>query len=105
MKVNVTIDIDSSSAFELLCKELHADIILDDDNFIDKYSFNIDEYNEIVVVHKNSGEIYDDRGELFLALLHLSTKLFPNTEIRSEMEDPGKLMSKLYKEQKKRNIL
>ena len=40
----------------------------------------------------------DDRGELYLALYHLATKIFPNTEFRHDFEDPNTLMSSLYKE-------
>ena len=39
---------------------------------------------------------YDDRGELYLALYHLATKIFPNTYFRSMFEDPNSFMSGLY---------
>ena len=38
----------------------------------------------------------DDRGELYLALYHLATKIFPNTEFRHEFDNPNTLMSSLY---------
>jgi len=45
------------------------------------------------------GEIvcdYDDRGELYLALYHLATKIFPNTGFRHLFDNPNVLMKDLY---------
>ena len=45
------------------------------------------------------GEIvcdYDQRGELYLALYHLATKIFPNTEFRHLFNNPNTLMNNLY---------
>ena len=82
MKVNVSMDLDEAQAFQILLKTL--DVKLPED---------IPEFKV------RDGEIvcdYDDRGELYLALYHLATKIFPNTEFRYEFDDPNILMSSLY---------
>ena len=86
MIVNVSMELTDSQAFEILLNTLH--VKLDDDN----PKFEIDD-GEIVCEH-------DDRGELYLALYHLATKIFPNTEFRHLFDDPNVLMSKLYKAKK-----
>lgn len=86
MTINVSMELTVEQAFEILLKTLHVN--LDDDS----PKFEIED-----------GEIVcdcDDRGELYLALYHLATKMFPNTEFRSLFNDPNTLMSKLYIEKK-----
>lgn len=83
MKVNVSMDLNESQAFQILLKTLDVKLPEDPPDF------------EVC-----DGEIvcdYDDRGELYLALYHLATKIFPNTEFRHEFDDPNTLMSYLYK--------
>ncbi len=83
MKVNVSMNLDEAQAFQILLETLGVRLPEDTPEF------------EI-----NDGEIvipdYDDRGELYLALYHLATKIFPNTEFRHDFDDPNTLMSSLY---------
>ena len=82
MTIDVSIELTVEQAFEILLKTLHVN--LDDD--LPKFEIE-------------NGEIVcdcDDRGELYLALYHLATKIFLNTEFRSLFDDPNVLMSKLY---------
>ena len=83
MKMNVPMDLDETQAFQILLKTLDVKLPEDPPKFEVK-----------------DGEIicdWDDRGELYLALYHLSTKIFPNTEFRHDFDDPNVLMSSLYK--------
>ena len=89
-KINIEMEIDEKKAFWLLLDAL--DVKLDED--IKENAFDVED-GEIVV------KDYDDRGELYLALYHLATKIFPNTEFRSMFDDPRKLMTKLYEERDK----
>ena len=88
--MKIDIDIDAFKAFDLLAKalgvKLHSEI---------KESDFVIEDGEIVV------KDCDDRGELYLALYHLATKMFPNTDFRSIFDNPNTLMSKLYEERDK----
>ena len=82
MKVNVSMDLNESQAFQILLETL--DVKLPED---------------IPQFKVSDGEIvcdWDDRGELYLALYHLATKIFPNTEFRHEFDDPNTLMKDLY---------
>ncbi len=82
MRVNVSMDLTVSQAFHILLKTLNVE--LDDDS----PKFEVD-----------NGEIVcdrDDRGELYLALYHLATKIFPNTEFRHLFDNPNTLMNDLY---------
>lgn len=83
MKVNMSMDLDESKAFQILLQTLNV-------KFTEDPEFGV-ENGEIVVYD------WDDRGELYLALYHLATKIFPNTEFRHDFEDPNTLMSSLYK--------
>lgn len=89
-KINVEMEIDEKKAFYMLLEALHVDI----DEEIREDAFDVED-GEIVVRN------YDDRGELYLALYHLATKIFPNTYFRSLFNDPRKLMTKLYKEKER----
>ena len=91
MKINISMDLTETQAFIILLQILQVD--LNDE----PPKFEVNEDGEIVCD-------YDDRGELYLALYHLATKIFPNTEFRREFDNPNTLMSKLYKESEvKRN--
>ena len=82
MEVNVSMDLTVSQAFHILLQTLN--VTLDDDP--PKF--------EVI-----NGEIVcdcDERGELYLALYHLATKIFPNTEFRHLFNDPNILMNDLY---------
>ena len=89
-KINVEMEIDEKKAFWMLLDAL--DVKIDED--IREDAFDVED-GEIVV------KDYDDRGELYLALYHLATKIFPNTYFRSMFDDPRKLMAKLYKEKER----
>ena len=82
MKVNVPMDLDESHAFYILLQTLDVKLPTEPE-------FEVKD-GEIVVSE------YDDRGELYLALYHLATKIFPNTEFRHDFDDPNVLMSSLY---------
>ena len=84
-KIKIEREIDEKKAFWMLLDAL--DVKIDED--IREDAFDVED-GEIVV--KN----YDDRGELYLALYHLATKIFPNTYFRSIFDDPNKFMSGLY---------
>ena len=82
MEVNVSMDLTMSQAFHILLKTLNVEL----DDVPPK--FEVD-----------NGEIVcdcDDRGELYLALYHLATKIFPNTEFRRLFDNPNTLMNDLY---------
>lgn len=85
-RINLNFEIEPIEAFNMLCQALHVEL---KDN-IDESDFIIED-GEIVV------KDYDDRGELYMALYHLATKIYGNTEFRSIFDDPNVLMSKLYK--------
>ena len=89
MEVNIntkavcTIDIDSSEAFRILCKTLHMDFILDEetDFFVRK---NDEEENCVYVIRNGHDELYDERGDLFVALRNVAVNMFPNLWFRSD---------------------
>ena len=88
MEVNIntkavcTIDIDSSEAFKILCKTLHMDFVLDEeiDFFVRK---NDEEENCVYVIRNGHDELYDERGDLFVALRNVAVNMFPNLWFRS----------------------
>ena len=82
MKVNVSMDLTMPQAFQILLMTLDVTLPEDPPEFEVK-----------------DGEIvcdYDERGELYLALYHLATKIFPNTEFRHLFDNPNTLMNDLY---------
>ena len=85
-KVSIEFELTPDKAFELLLKTLH--VTIDEEIDINKF---IVEDGEIIV------KDFDDRGELYLALYHLATKLYPNTEFRRAFDDPNNLIAELYK--------
>ena len=82
MTVNVSMDLTVEQAFHILLQTL--DVKLDDEPPI----FEVED-GEIVCDQ-------DDRGELYLALYHLATKIFPNTDFRHLFDNPNTLMKDLY---------
>lgn len=77
------VDIDAGEAFRILCKTLHMDFVLDEDT---DFSVSLDfETGENVVYVSRDGhkELYDDRGNLFVALRNVAVNMFPNTAFRS----------------------
>ena len=89
MEVNIntkavcTIDIDSSEAFRILCKTLHMDFVLDEDIdfFVRK---NDEEENCVYVIRNGHDELYDERGDLFVARRNVAVNMFPNLWFRSD---------------------
>ena len=82
MKVNISMDLTVEQAFQILLNTLNVEL----DNDLPKFEI----YNGEIVCDR------DDRGELYLALYHLATKIFPNTEFRHLFDNPNTLMNKLY---------
>lgn len=89
-KINVSFEIEPIDAFNILCQSLHITFKEDSPKFVI-------EDGEIIV------KDYDDRGELYLALYHLATKICPNTEFRNIFDNPNTFMSKLYLEKEAEN--
>lgn len=87
MIVNVPMEFDTGSAFKVLCDVVGVKI-----NEYNPPKFSVNEYGDIVCDA-------DDRGELYLAMYHLATKLFPNTAFRNVFDNPNALMSDLYLQQ------
>ena len=85
-KVSIEFELTPYKAFELLLKTLHVSI----DEEIKRDAFIVED-GEIKV------KDFDDRGELYMAIYHLATKLYPNVEFRSAFDDPNDLMAELYK--------
>ena len=85
-KVSIEFELTPHKAFELLLKTLDVTVC----EKIDVSKFIVED-GEIIV------KDFDDRGELYLALYHLATKLYPNVEFRNVFDDPNDLMAELYK--------
>lgn len=77
------IDIDEYKAFEILCKTLHMEFVLDEDT---KFFVRKNEYDEncVYVMRNGHDEEYDYRGDLFVALRNVAVNMFPNTYFRSD---------------------
>ena len=58
------------------------DCVLDEDT---EYFIKENEYGENAVYYINNGhdELYDDRGDLFIALRNVAVNMFPNLPFRS----------------------
>ena len=78
----VNIDIECDEAFVMLCKTLNMEFVLNED--ID-FFVRKDSYGDNCVYYINSGhdEMYDDRGDLFIALRNVAVNIFPNLSFRS----------------------
>jgi len=85
-KVSIEFELTPYKAFELLLKTLHVSI----DEEIKRDAFIVED-GEIKV------KDFDDRGELYMAIYHLATKLYPNTEFRGMFDNPNAFMAELYK--------
>lgn len=77
------IDIESHEAFKILCKTLRMEFVLYED--ID-FFVREDCYGENCVYYIKDGhdELYDDRGDLFVALRNVAVNIFPNISFRNE---------------------
>lgn len=78
MKQMITIDVDKWKLFEMLCRELDMDFVLDTER-----KFYI--HNGQVYAMENGAEhVYDDRANLFVSLRNTLVQMCPNCECRSE---------------------
>lgn len=77
------VDIDSSEAFRILCKSLDMDFVLDEDT---KFVIRKNEYDEncVYIIKNKKEELYDDRGDLFIALRNVAVNMFPNLYFRGD---------------------
>lgn len=77
-----SIDIQPEEAFRILCKTLDMSFVFDEDIdfFVRK---NSDGENGVYVLKNGHDELYDDRGDLFVALRNVAVNLFPNVLFRS----------------------
>lgn len=74
----ITIDVDKWKLFEMLCRELDMDFVLDTER-----KFYI--HNGQVYAMENGAEhVYDDRANLFVSLRNTLVQMCPNCECRSE---------------------
>lgn len=76
------IDIDSYEAFRILCKTLHMEFVLDEDIdfFVRKDCYD---NNCVYYIKDGHDEVYDERGDLFVALRNVAVNMFPNVYFRS----------------------
>ena len=81
VKTTKQIDIDQYEAFRILCKTLDMEFVLDED--ID-FFVRKDDCGDNCVYYIRDGhdEIYDWRGDLFVALRNVAINLFSNLEFR-----------------------
>jgi hypothetical protein len=73
----VSIDIESGEAFKLLVKTLYMDFILDDSREYYTRKGRFEELSVFTIVDGHD-ELYDDRGELYKALMNVAKCIFPN---------------------------
>lgn len=78
--MDVIISMTSIELFEKLIRSLDCNALLEDD-YKQKYWYYMDG-DEVTLRHVGSDEIYDDRGELYLALQTLGSLIVPNWENR-----------------------
>lgn len=76
------IDIEPDEAFIMLCKTLQMEYVLteDIDFFVRKDSYGD---NCVYYIRNGHDEMYDDRGDLFVALRNVAVNMFPNLSFRS----------------------
>ena len=81
-KAVVKVDIDECEAFKLLCKTLDMDFVLDKDIdfFVRK---DCCDNNCVYYIKDGHDEVYDERGDLFVALRNVAVNMFPNVSFRS----------------------
>lgn len=78
----VNIDIERDEAFMVLCKTLNMKYVLNEDLdfFVHKDSYGD---NCVYYIRDGHDEMYDDRGDLFVALRNVAVNIFPNVSFRS----------------------
>lgn len=82
LKVTGSVDIDEAEAFRILCKSLYMDFVLEEDEDFIVRKNEFDE-NVVCLVKDGKEELYDDRGDLFVALRNVAVNMFPNVYFRS----------------------
>lgn len=83
LKVTGSIDIDEAEAFRILCKSLYMDFVLEEDEDFVVRKNEFDE-NVVYIVRDGKEELYDDRGDLFVALRNVAVNMFPNLYFRGD---------------------
>lgn len=78
--MDITVSMTSVELFEKLIRSLHCNALLEDD-YTQKYWYHMDG-DEVTLRYVRTDEIYDDRGELYLALQTLGSLIIPNWENR-----------------------
>ena len=73
MKINYTFEIDAVSAFRMLCETLKMEFVLDEDTDFRYHK------GKVYVMRNGKEKIYDDRGDLFVALRNVAVNFIPNT--------------------------
>lgn len=75
------IDIDEYEAFKILCSTLDMDCVLDEDAdfIVTKNGFGT---NTVCDLHDGVYNIYEDRGDLFIALRSVARELFPDLALQ-----------------------
>ena len=73
------VDIDHNQAFYALCQTLYMDWAIEEKKH---FVVEEDDFGEkvVYVVENVEKRIYDDRGELFLAIRNLAEAIFPNID-------------------------
>ena len=74
----VKLNIDEWQLFEMLCKELDMDFVLDTER-----KFYI-KNGQVYSMENGAEKVYDDRANLFVALRNLLVHMSVNSECRSE---------------------
>lgn len=80
MRIDIPINLESEQAFCVLCKTLKMDFVYNYED-ADFYVKENPDTGELAVWL--NGRIYDDRGELFVALRRLAVKIVPNLYFRN----------------------
>lgn len=78
MKHTITINIDKWQLFEILCKELDMDFVLDTER-----KFYI-KNGQVCSMENGAEKVYDDRANLFVSLRNTLVHMSINSECRSE---------------------
>lgn len=85
-KMFCKLDIESDEAFRILCRTLMMECFCNGD--IEKLGLSVrkdsDGTNVVYYVEDGHDEVYDDRGDLFVALANVAVNIYPNVEFRNE---------------------
>ena len=84
VKAVCSIDVNEFEAFRILCKTLDMDFVYNDDRkFIIKKDEEEDT-NFVYLVENGEETLYDERGDLFVALRNVAVNICPNVEFRGD---------------------